>query len=111
MMRRPSQPSQVIDHVRGDADGARLIGDRAGDRLADPPRRIGRKLVAAAVFEFVDRLHQADVPLLDEIEELQPAAPVLLGDRNDETEVGFDQFLLRAARFAFAATYGLHYTS
>jgi hypothetical protein len=26
-----------LDHVHRDADGARLVGDAAGDRLADPP--------------------------------------------------------------------------
>src|SRR6202000_1435350 len=59
-----------LDHVHGNADGARLVGDRAGDRLPDPPRLVGRELVAAAVLELVDRLHQADVAFLDQIEEL-----------------------------------------
>src|SRR5262249_8003199 len=45
-----------LDHVHRDADGARLVGDRAGDCLADPPGRIGRELVAAAILELVDRL-------------------------------------------------------
>jgi hypothetical protein len=42
------------------------------------------KLVAAAVVEFIDRLHQADVAFLDEIEELQAAVGVFLRDRDDE---------------------------
>ena len=32
-----------LDHVHRDADGARLVGDRAGDRLADPPGRVGAR--------------------------------------------------------------------
>jgi hypothetical protein len=56
--------------VHGDADGARLIGDRTGDRLPDPPGSVGRELKAAPVLELVDRLHQADVAFLDEVEEL-----------------------------------------
>src|SRR3546814_19484316 len=44
-----------LDHVHRDADGPRLVGDRAGDRLPDPPGGIGRELVAAAVLELVDR--------------------------------------------------------
>ena len=85
-----------------DADGARLIGDRTGDRLADPPGRIGRKLVAAAVLELVDRFHQADVAFLDQIQELQAAVGVLLGDGNHQSQVRLDHFLLRTARLGLA---------
>src|SRR4051794_21000593 len=91
-----------LDHVDRDADRARLVGDGASDRLADPPRRIGRELVAAAVLELVDRLHQADVAFLNQIEELQAAIGVLLRDRDDEAEVGFDELLLRHLGFVLA---------
>ena len=60
-----------------DTDGARLIGDRAGDRLADPPGRIGREFITAAIFKLIDRLHQADIAFLNEVEELQAAVGVL----------------------------------
>jgi hypothetical protein len=83
-----------LDHVHRDADGARLVGDRAGDGLADPPRGVGRELVAALVLELVDGLHEADVALLDQVEELQAAVRVLLGDRHDEAQVGLDQLAL-----------------
>src|SRR3954466_4986076 len=33
---------QLLDHVDRDADRARLVGQRAGDRLADPPGRVRR---------------------------------------------------------------------
>src|SRR5215213_2114344 len=65
-----------LDHVHRDADRARLVGDRARNRLADPPRRIGREFVAAAVLEFIDRLHQPDIAFLDQVEELQAAIRV-----------------------------------
>src|SRR5947209_2777747 len=84
-----------LDHVRRDADGAGLIRDRARDRLTDPPGRVGRELVAAAVLELVHGLHQADVALLDEVEELESAVGVLLRDGHDEAKVSFDELLLR----------------
>jgi hypothetical protein len=90
-----------LDHVHRDADGARLVGDRAGDGLADPPGGVGRELVAAAVFELVHRLHQADVAFLDQVEELQAAVGVLLGDRDHQAQVGLDHFLLGVARGGF----------
>src|SRR5581483_1604143 len=91
-----------LDHVDGDADRARLIGDRARDRLPDPPGGIGREFVAAAVLELVDRLHQADVSFLDEVEELQAAVRIFLGDRDDQAEVRLDHLLLRLAGLALA---------
>ena len=100
---RARDAQQLVDrlhHVHRDADGARLVGDRPGDRLADPPRRVGRELVAALVLELLDRAHQADVPFLDQVEELQPAVQVALGDRHDEPQIGLDQLLLARRRRA-----------
>ena len=65
----------------GYANGAGLIGDRPIDGLADPPGGIGREAIPPPVVELLDRPHQADVALLDEIEERQAAlhvAPAML---------------------------------
>src|SRR5258708_30377914 len=97
-----------FDHVYGDADGARLVGDRACDRWADPPDGIGRELVAAAILELIDRLHQTDIAFLDQIEELQPAVGVFLGDRDDEAQVRLHQLLLGLARLALALLHHVH---
>src|SRR3989475_520219 len=85
-----------LDHVHRDPDGPGLIGDGAGDGLADPPRRVGAELVAPLVLELVHGLHQTDVPLLDQVQELQPAVGVLLGDADHEPQVGLDQLGLAA---------------
>jgi hypothetical protein len=87
-----------LDHVHRDADGPRLVRDGAGNRLADPPGRIGREFVTAAVLKLVHRLHQADVAFLDQVEELQSAVGVLLRDRHDQPKVGLDQLALGALR-------------
>ena len=81
-----------LDHVHRDADGPSLVGDGARDRLADPPRGVGAELVAALVLELVHRLHEADVPLLNEVEELQAAVRVLLGDADHKAKVGLHEF-------------------
>ena len=96
-----------LDHVHRDADGPRLVGDRAGDRLTDPPGGVGRELVAAAVLELVDRLHQADVAFLDQVQELQAAVGVFLGDGDHEAQVGLDHFLLGLTGLALALLDGL----
>src|SRR5258708_15219061 len=101
--RRANQLVDRLGHVDRDADRARLVRNRAGDRLADPPRRVRRELVAAAILELVDRLHQADVAFLNEVEELQAPVRVLLRDRHDEAQVRFDELLLRLLGLIFAA--------
>ena len=83
-----------LDHVHRDADGARLVGHRAGDRLADPPRRVGRELEALGVVELLDRTDQAEVALLDEVQEQHAAAGVALGERDHEAQVGLEQVVL-----------------
>src|SRR4051794_40138190 len=85
---------ELLDHVDRDADRPALVGDRPRHGLADPPRGIRRELVAAAVVELLDRADQAQRPLLDEIEEREPAAQVALGDRDDEAQVGLDHLRL-----------------
>src|ERR1039458_1763135 len=87
-----------FDHVHRDTNRTRLIGNRAGNRLPNPPRGIRRKLVAPAVFEFVDGLHQADVAFLNQVEELQSAVGVFFGNRNHQTQVGLNQFTLGLLR-------------
>ena len=90
------EPVHVLDHVDRDADRARLVGDRAGDRLADPPRGVGGELEALGVVELVDRPHQPEVALLDQVEQLHAAAGVTLGDRHDQAQVGLGELALGA---------------
>ena len=64
--------------------------------LADPPRRVRRKPVPEPPVVALDGLHQADVALLDQVEERQAAAGVAPCDRHHEAQVGLDQPPARA---------------
>src|ERR1700733_1191376 len=89
--------NQLVDgfnHVHRNTDGPGLIGNGTRNRLANPPGGVGRELVTTTVFELIDRLHQPDVAFLDQIEELQATVGVLLGNRNDESQVSLDQLAL-----------------
>src|SRR5690606_35391418 len=86
----------------GNADRPRLVRDRAGDGLANPPRGVGGKLVAAAILELVAGFHQADVALLDQVQELQATVRIFLGDRDHEPQVRLYHFLFRTPRLCFA---------
>ena len=74
-----------------DADGAGLIRDGAGDGLADPPGGVGRELVSFGIVEFFDGLDQAQVALLNQVEELHAAADIALGDGNDQAQVALGE--------------------
>src|SRR6185437_13052813 len=97
-----------LGHVNGHADGARLIGERAGNRLPNPPNGIGRELIAAAVFELVDRPHQADVAFLDQVEELHAAIDVFLCNRDDQAQIGLHHLLFGLQRLALAFLHHMH---
>jgi hypothetical protein len=92
--------ADALHHVDGQADRAALVGHAAADGLADPPRRVGRELVAAAVVELLDRAEQPEVALLDEVEQRQALALVALRDGDDEPEVRLDEALLGALAVA-----------
>src|SRR3712207_5339946 len=85
---------QLLDDVDRDPDRARLVGQRAGDRLPDPPRRVGRELEALAVVELLRRANQPERALLDEVEERESLVAVVLRDGDDEPQVGLDHLLL-----------------
>ncbi len=96
--RRARQLLLALDDVHRHADRARVVRDRALHRLADPPGRVGRELVAAAPVELLDGAVQAERALLDQVEERHAEAAVALGDRDDEAQVRLDHAPLRAIR-------------
>gem|GEM_PF-6825741 len=83
-----------LHHVDGDADGAGLVGDGPGDGLADPPGGVGRELKALGEVELLHGLDQAQVALLDQVQELHAPAHIPLGDGHHQTQVGLGQALL-----------------
>src|SRR5947209_2988514 len=60
-----------FDHVHWHAYRARLISDSPRNSLANPPCSIGRKLLTAPPLELLCSPHEADISLLDQVQELQ----------------------------------------
>src|SRR5207249_1629139 len=98
----PDELVDGLDHVHGDADRARLVGDRSRDRLADPPGRVRRELVAAAILELVDGLHQPNIAFLDQVQELKTSIGIFFRDRDDQPEIRLDHLLLGLGRLDLA---------
>ena len=95
-----------LHHMDRDPDGARLIGDRTGDGLADPPGGIGGKFEALGVIELLHRLDQAEIPLLNEVKELHPPADIPFGNADDQPEVCLAQTL-----FAYSSPFMIRMAS
>ena len=96
----PGDLGDELGHVHGHADGAALVGQRALQRLADPPGGVGRELVALGVVELLDRADQTEVALLDQVEQVEATALVALGQRHDQAQVGLEQVPLGAVAVA-----------
>ncbi len=65
--------------------------------MPDPPRGVGGELESTTKLESVDRLHEAEVAFLNQVEERKTAVHVPLGDRHDQTEIGLHQVPLLLA--------------
>src|SRR5512135_1037585 len=74
-----------------DADGASLLGDVTANRLADPPGGVGAELEATGGVKLGDCPQQAQVALLDQVQEGNAAPQVALGNTDDQAQVGADQ--------------------
>ena len=83
-----------LNHVYRNTDRTRLIRNRTGDRLTDPPRCVGRELKALGAVELLNCLDQTEVALLDQIEKQHAAADIALCDRDNQSQVRLSQALL-----------------
>ena len=80
--------------MRGNSKGARRVGEGPGDRLASRGCGIGGGLISLGVVEFLDRADEAEVALLDQVQEEHSAAHIPFGDGHHEPQVGLDEALL-----------------
>ena len=76
-----------------------MVGNGPGNCLANPPRRVGAELIAAAILIFVDGTHQASVAFLNDVQEAQAAVAVLLCDRHHQPQVAAGQISLGLSSF------------
>src|SRR3954452_12809378 len=103
----PDDPDRHFLHVNGNANGAALIGDRTRDCLPDPPHGISRDLDATAIIELLDRVHQPEIALLDQIEQLEGAAATEpLGNRYDQPQMRARQLFPGAAHLPAGPQHG-----
>src|SRR5262249_49814896 len=86
----------------GKGEGRRMMAVGRGACRGAPPGGVGPELVPPPVVELVDRLHQANISFLDQIEELQAAICVFSCYRDDQAQIRLDHFLLCLVGLALA---------
>ena len=86
-----------FDHMNRNADGARLVGNRTGNSLTDPPSGVGGKFVPAPILKLIDSFHQAYIAF-DQVQKLQSAIGVFFGNQGTSRKLASTiSFLARAA--------------
>ena len=93
--RHAAQLGNLVHQMDGEADGFALVGEGALDGLLDPPRAVGGELATFLGVKALDGFHQADVALVDEIEQRHPEPVVVVGDLHNKAEVGLDHQFAR----------------
>src|SRR5688572_8758611 len=68
-----------------------MMSDRGKYRLSNPPAGVGDETDAPRGIEARGCLDEPHVPFIDELVQRVPGARILLRQRNDKPEVGFDQ--------------------
>ena len=63
-----------FNHVHGNTNGTRLVGDSTRNSLTNPPRGIRGELEALRVVKLLDGANKAQVAFLDQIQEQHAAA-------------------------------------
>ena len=76
------------------ANGPRLICQRACDALADPPGCVGAELEPFTVLIALGGFHQPDIAFLHEIQQSQAAARIMFCDIHNKPQVASHQFIL-----------------
>ncbi len=69
-----------VDHVYRKSDGPSVVAKTSCYGLTNPPRRVGGELEPLASIELLNGPDEAEIALLYEVEKVQPATRVSLGD-------------------------------
>ena len=88
-LRRCQQLAHRLDHVHRDADRAGLVGDGAGDGLANPPGGIGARTCSRGDTRTSRPPASGRCCLPGSDPERTAAVAVFFGDGNDQTQIGF----------------------
>src|SRR3954469_2295196 len=98
----PQGGSQAGRTIAGEPHQARLLVERPADGLTDPEGGVRGELEALAPVELVDGVLEAEVALLDEVEQLHAGGHrVAARHAHDQAEIGADEPVLGRGRLPY----------
>src|SRR5258708_17576849 len=86
--------NQAIDrlyHMDRNTNRTCLVGDSTRNRLTNPPGCIGTELITLGVVKLLDSSNQANIPLLDQIQQAHTATNILFCNTHDQAQVRLSQ--------------------
>ena len=86
----PSPLCDQLGQVRRDVHRLARVDQRPLDRLLDPPRCVRAEPHARVGVEVLNRPHQAEVALGDQVRQRHPGVRVFLGDLDHQPQVRLD---------------------
>ena len=85
-----------LHHMDRNTNSARLVGNRTGNRLANPPGGIGAKLKALVWVKLLHCPQQPSVPFLNKIEKIEATTTVPLGNAYHQAHISLGHFVFGA---------------
>src|SRR5205814_8705422 len=85
--RNPAHLGNIVHEIDRKTDGFALISQSPLDRLLEPPCRVRAELPAFSRVKTLDRLHQTDISLRDQVEQRQTEICIIMRDLDDETQI------------------------
>src|SRR5258706_9674858 len=85
---------QAVDrlhHMYWNTDCTRLVSNRTGNRLPNPPRSVRAELVPLRIIDLLHSPDQPDISLLDQVQQAHPAPDILLGHAHYQPQICLSQ--------------------
>lgn len=79
-----------LGHMHRNTNRIAKVSHSTRHRLANPPGRVGRELIATTVFKLVHRLHEPEVPFLNQVRHRETTIHITLGNGDHQTQIGFN---------------------
>ena len=100
----------IINHMHRDTNRACLVGNTAWNTLLNPVRCVCWKFISQTIIKFINRLHQTDIAVLDQVRKIQSQTAItgFFSKFYNQTQIRLDHFAFGACGLGLATTNQFH---